>query len=168
MKKLLILIVLILTCQILAAQMIKADRLQYDFTPYELPQSRFDEYRPFVIVGILTTSIVLEAIGDAKYDQGLKLQGKLFQAASMASLLSLPFIIDDRDQWWYGIISYICLRVAFFDPVYNLTRDLPIGYIGNTSYWDKGLQKFSPPAGMQIFGRAIFLTVGIRLTIDGL
>ena len=148
--------------------MVIEDRLEYNFTPYELPKSRFDEYRPYVVLGVLTTSIIFEAIGDARYDDGLKVQGKLFQAASVASLLSLPFIIKDWDQWGYGVLSYICLRVAVFDPVYNLTRDLPIGYVGNTGLWDKGLGIFSPPTGIQLFGRAVFFTVGIKITIDEL
>ena len=117
MKKLTI--ILFLICQSLSGQMIIEDRLEYDFKPHTvLPTSRIDEYRPYIVIAVLTTSVVLEAIGDGMYDSGDKLQGKLFQAASVASLLSLPFIIQDTDNWWYGILSYVCLRVAFFDPVY--------------------------------------------------
>ena len=69
MKKLLLILGLILSCQILAGQ-IKTDYelLSYDFTPIEVKRN----WEPVKIIGIVAGSIILEAIGDAKYDSGFK------------------------------------------------------------------------------------------------
>ncbi|KKK58452.1 hypothetical protein LCGC14_3044310, partial [marine sediment metagenome] len=39
---------------------------------------------------------------------------------------------------------------------------------GDTGLWDKGLNAFAPPAGIQLFGRAVFLTFGVSITINKL
>jgi hypothetical protein len=54
-----------------------------------------------------------------------------------------------------------------FDPVYNLTRGLPVTYIGTTSLWDKGLQKLAPPEGF-LFGRGVSAIAGISLPLNNL
>ena len=164
MKKLSILIGLVLTCQILAGQ-IKTDYelLSYDFTPIEVKRN----WEPVKIIGIIAGSIILEAIGDAKYDTGDKYQGKLFQAASVGLLVASPFILNiDRKKWGWYFASYLSFRIAIFDPVYNTSRDLPIEYIGSVSYWDKGMQWFNPPKGAQLWGRSMFLILAISIPIN--
>ncbi len=168
MKKLGFILVLFFICQVLFGQMVVEDRLEYDFTPYIRDQLMWEQptpWKPVLIIGVLTTSIVLEAIGDAKYDMGDKYIGKMYQSLSLAVLFALPFILDENDSWWAVAASYICFRIALFDPAYNLTRGLPIGYIGNTSYWDKGLQAFNPPVGGQMWGRSMILIVGVSIPI---
>jgi len=153
--KLSLIIALILTCQILTCQ------INYDFKPEKgIPES-------VKVIGIIASSVILEAIGDAKYDQGNKEIGKLYQAASVGILLASPFILDiDRKKWGWYFVSYLSFRIAVFDPVYNLTRGLPIDYIGTSSYWDYGMDKFNPPLGAQMWGRSMFLIVSISIPIN--
>ena len=164
MKKLSIFLGLILSCQILAGQ-IKTDYelLSYDFTPVKVQRN----WEPVKIIGIIAGSIILEAIGDAKYDSGFKYQGKLYQAASVGLLIASPFILNiDRKKWGWYFASYLSFRIALFDPVYNTSRDLPIEYIGSTSAWDRGLQKFRPSKMGQLWGRSMFLILAVSIPIN--
>ena len=73
----------------------------------------------------------------------------------------------DKDNWWWYAMSYVSLRIGLFDYSYNITRGLPLGYIGSTSTWDKAMQQVAPP-GNQLFVRGIFLTIGIVIPINEL
>ena len=166
MKKLLLITILILSCQILASQ-IKTDYelLTYNFNPIEIEKKGIPE--SIKIIGIIAGSVILEAIGDAKYDDGKKEIGKLYQAVSVGILVASPFILDiDQSKWGWYFASYVSFRIALFDPIYNLTRGLPMGYIGSTSFWDKGVNYFNPPEGMKVFGHSIFLIVAISIPIN--
>ena len=160
------LLILLFICQTLSAQMVIEDRLQYDFKPI-VPEQKFS--KPFKVILLFSSSVILEAIGDAKYDEGQKQLGKLFQAASVGLLVASPILLDiDRSKWGWYFASYISMRVALFDPCYNLTRGLHMGYIGNTSYWDKGIQAFDPPQGMKIFGHSVVFMFAISIPINQL
>lgn len=117
------------------------------------------------VISIYTGSILLNAIGDGLNDSGSKEWGHACNAASIGLLLTSPFIIDyNKSKWGYYLASYTTLRIALFDPAYNLTRGLPVTYIGNTSLWDKGLQKMKPPEGF-IAGRGLSLIIGVSIPI---
>ena len=164
MKKLILITVLILTCQILAEQ-IKTDYelLSYDFTPVKVQRN----WEPVKIIGIIAGSIILEAIGDAKYDTGDKFQGKLYQAASVGLLVASPFILNiDRKKWGWYFASYLSFRIALFNPIYNITRGLDYGYIGSTSGYDKLLGHFNPSKNLQMWGQSIFLVLAISIPIN--
>ena len=119
------------------------------------------------VLGVFVGSILLDAAGDALNDEGEKVWGHTLNALSTGVLLASPFILDMefRDIGWY-IVSYLSLRVALFDPMYNITRGLDPNFIGSTSGWDKALQKLNPPDHMMYFGRAIFLGVGVTIPIN--
>lgn len=120
---------------------------------------------PLKVIAVYSGSIILNAVGDGLNDNGEKGWGHACNAASIGLLLTSPFIIDyNKSKWGYYLASYISLRVALFDPSYNLTRGLPITYIGNTSTWDKGLQKLSPPDGLMA-GRGVSFIVGISIPL---
>ena len=117
---------------------------------------------------VFSTSILLNATGDALKDSGHKVWGHTANAASIATLLSSKFYMDySREDWLTYMLSYMCFRISLFDPIYNSVRGLPITYIGNTSLWDKGLQKLAPPEGFML-GRGISLIVGISLPLNNL
>jgi len=125
----------------------------------ELPES-------VKVISLFVGSIVLDAVGDALCDDGHKVWGHTFNAASTGLLLASPFIlnIEFKDWGWYAI-SYLSFRIALFDPMYNIIRGLHPNYIGNTSGWDKFMQELNPPLNSLYFGRAIFFTVGISIPI---
>ena len=176
MKSILI-ICLFLTCQILTCQ------TSYEFstwlklnpseTNYGVAQTKKQSQVAWKVTFVAVSVTTLEAIGDALYDigkgtnQNQMMAGKAFQAASLSGhFLYIPSIKDSDGSWlWIPVIETLW-RIAIFDLVHNLTRGLPIGYIGNTSYWDKGMQSFAPPAGMRIFFDCMIATFAITLTFD--
>jgi hypothetical protein len=103
---------------------------------YSTVKKSFSE--PVKIIALYTGSIILDAAGDALNDSNHKDWGHLCCAASVGILLTSPFIIDyDRSKWGWYLTTYVSLRIALFDYAYNISRDLPLNYIGTTSNWDK-------------------------------
>jgi len=119
------------------------------------------------VITVYTSSIILNAVGDGLNDSGEKQWGHLCNAVSTGLLLASPFIIDyEKAKWLWYLTSYTSLRIAFFDYSYNLTRGLPLNYIGGTSTWDKILGKMNPPN--TYLGRGVVLIVGISIPINEL
>jgi hypothetical protein len=119
------------------------------------------------VIGIYSGSIILNSVGDGLNDSGNKTWGHACNAASIGLLLTSPFIIDyEKSKWGWYLTSYVSLRIAYFDYGYNLTRGLPLNYIGGTSMWDKVLCKMNPPN--TYMGRAVFFTVGISIPFNKL
>ncbi len=174
MKQLTIILLLIsITCQ--------AQFINKTYNPYEAQQPEVNyivgselkkDNSNIWVLGVFVFSIACHTIGDGLYDEGkaignqnYMIAGKAINAAGFTSLLALPFIKKfDKNQIFSYFIGYGCMRVAMFDPIYNGTRNLPINYIGNSSLWDKGLQKFDPSSGL-LFARAVFLTAGVSITL---
>ena len=124
---------------------------------------------PVKVLTLYSAAIIFDAVGDGLYDSGEKTWGHTLQAASVATLLISPLVLDmNKDNWWWYIITYTSLRIAIFDYSYNLTRGLPLNYVGTTSITDKIQQKFNPPTGHLWFPKAIFLTLSITIPINEL
>lgn len=115
-------------------------------------------------IGIYTTSITLNAIGDALNDKGEKEWGHACNALSIGTLLVQPFVSDiNKHNWWKYLASYTFLRAAMFDPIYNKTRGLSINYYGNSAITDKFQQKFG---AVGIFPeRTLFLIMGVSIPL---
>ena len=135
---------------------------------YEPQKKRFIP-EPVKVITIYAGSIILDAIGDGFCDDGYKVKGHFCQAVSTGLLIASPFIFNiDKSKWVWHAMSYITLRIALFDPVYNITRGLPIDYIGTTSIWDKSLQNLNPPRSAMLWGRSVMLIFGISIPINQL
>jgi hypothetical protein len=114
-------------------------------------------------IGLITSSIVFNAVGDGLYDDGHKLAAKSFRAASIGSLLAIPVVsgpIDRKKAFKYAL-SYGLMRFAIFDLAYNGTRGLPLNYIGTTSIHDRVVGG-SPPLMIGMM-RATSLWISIEL-----
>lgn len=118
-------------------------------------------------LAVFTTSIVLDAVGDGLNDNGQKVAGHFCQAASVGTLLAGTFLIDS-EGWGWKVASYVSLRIAIFDPIYNTTRGLPLGYVGDSSMWDKALRATDSPDSWITAGRSLFFVVGISIPINEL
>jgi len=120
----------------------------------------------YVALGIITTSIVFDAIGDGFNDSGNKVLGHSLNALSLAPLIISPFILDLKDyKWAWYLATYVTMRVAIFDPIYNTTRGLPIGYVGDSSLWDKSLRATKSPNSWIMAGRSLCFVVSISIPI---
>jgi len=122
-------------------------------------------------LAVTTVSITLDMAGDACMDEGYKQIGHVLEAASVGSLLGGMFWLDpERKQWPWYLLSYISARIAYADPMYNGVRGLPWNYHGTTdpwdTVWDYMYDAFNPPPGAELFGRSIFLTISITVTLQ--
>jgi len=125
---------------------------------------------PYRLVATNVVSIALEAIGDGMRDRAwvehndtYSSIGHLSQALSIGTLLTIPLNQHLTTQEWLNyVISYIALRMAIFDPIYNTVRGLPWNYIGGSSYYDKILKMSNPPDGF-IMMRVVAFSVGVSI-----
>jgi hypothetical protein len=117
---------------------------------------------PVKTIGIFSASIILNAAGDALKDSGHKPLGHTLDAASYAALGSSIILLNpNKRNWFTYLATYTLLRIALFDVTYNLTRHLPIDYVGNTCAWDKMRQKQS--GWWQVQGFSLGLGIAIPL-----
>jgi hypothetical protein len=123
-----------------------------------------ERWQNYTRIGLTTGSVVLNAAGDAMMDEGEKVWGHSLRAASIAILLINPLITEvQKEDWLPYVLQYAFIRFAVFDYTYNATRGLPIGYTGNTSMYDKAMQKV--PNSFEAWSKGIFLTVGITINL---
>ncbi len=117
----------------------------------------------YIILILFLSNILLWSVGDGLNDNGRrKTLGHLLRALSFLPVLLSPFFIVTPYIGWY-LASYILIRMALFDAGYNLTRGLPIAFVGTTSLWDRFWRMVSAPASWIIAAKIIFLLVGIAI-----
>lgn len=113
---------------------------------------------------LFATSIILDAVGDALNDSGEKEVGHVCAAASVATLLTVPFLTNvDKKKWYIYALSYTSLRMGLFDPSYNVARGVDINYIGCTCSTDKTMRANNIQSNL--FARGFFVGVGIALPL---
>ena len=137
-------------------------------SPIVVPTEISNDYFPNATRIILTNiaAVSLDAIGDGLMDSGQKEWGHAVNAASVGVLISIPLCqgFTFKEWCWYAA-SYTFTRIAIFDPVYNMTRGLPLNYHGTTSTWDKTLGGMNA-GGLETFARSIFFTASISIPIQ--
>ena len=118
------------------------------------------------VVGYHTATIALGAIADAQYDMGNKEWSHALHAAEVGALIGGPFIFKPKGTSEIAsyILSYGFIRFSFFDGFYNMTRDLPINYVGSTSGYDKFMSKVPPDGRAFMKSWSLVLGVSIPLT----
>jgi hypothetical protein len=120
-------------------------------------------WEPVKIIGLYSASIVLNAVGDGLNDNGVKDWGHICNALSIGTLLITPFVIDyDKKKWWMYMLSYTSLRISIFDYTYNITRDLPLNYSGESNLWDRTV------GGLPPLHRGVALIFGVSIPINNL
>ena len=109
-------------------------------------------------------TVALGAVADGLYDDGHKEWGHAVNVAQVGALVSGPFIFKlQRSDALSYILSYGFIRLSLFDSFYNATRSLPILYEGNTSYYDKAMNKI--PDHGKAFIKSWSLVVGFAIPI---
>ena len=118
--------------------------------------------KPYLIILYLIVCVVLGAMGDGLNDDGFKSIGHIIKAVEVGLLISGAFIFNlNKRDWAAFFFAYVFWRVVGFDFAYNITRGLPILYVGISNEWDQFLSKF--PAHGIVFARAIFMMVAIAI-----
>jgi hypothetical protein len=114
-----------------------------------------------LLITLLFISVIFfNAFGDGLNDSNRKVIGHIMVAIYIGLLLAMPFIINIYGiVWWAYILKYSFIRFGIFSPIYNLTRELPILYVGESSL-DDLLYKWTKQSP-GIFERIVFLVVGV-------
>ena len=149
--------------QVISIILILVSLNSFGQNPYNVDRS--DTY---IALALVTSSIVLDAMADGVRDNHTNLVlSHSLEAASILPLLLSPFLLDLKDyQWASYLCTYVTMRIAIFDPVYNLTRGLPIGYIGDSSSWDRTIKQMTGPGQSWLLGaRSLSFVVAISIPI---
>lgn len=93
---------------------------------------------PILEIGLITTSVVAGALGDGLNSRTKYSSGHALCALSYASLIALPFVVKPN---WKFPVSYILLRYALFDAMYNVGAHRKLNYIGGKNYYDESIGK---------------------------
>ena len=120
----------------------------------------------YVSLAIMTSSVILGGVGDGFNDNGMKPLGHSLNALSIVPLLIAPFVLDISDYKWASyILSYTFIRFALYDAGYNITRGLPLAYLGNSSLYDRALRSTKSPDSWIIGMKSLSLVVGFSIPI---
>lgn len=137
MRKLLFVLFLILTLYRAHAQ----DSLNYivltrdtSFT-LRLPNQKPDKGR-WTSYAILTSSVLTNAVGDGLNSRQYYAQGHALNAFAVGGLLTYPFV---NKVSWKTPITYILVRYALFDLLYNVGAHRNLNYRGGKNYYNQGL-----------------------------
>jgi hypothetical protein len=112
-----------------------------------------------VVMSLITASVVSGALGDGLNSRMKYSSGHALSALSYATLIAVPFVIN-KPNWKYPV-SYLLIRYALFDALYNVGANRNLNYIGGKNYYDESVGKM--PLGVLHTTKIISLGVVILL-----
>ena len=127
----------------------------------------------WIVLMFIVLSVIADAISEALRDNGEKPWSHVVKAWFVVFIMSAaiitPYIVEGRVVM--GVILYyfgmlLIQRMMLFDIFYNVTRGLPIGYIGNTSFYDRFLRKIKMAPDSWLWIRGVIwigYTFGVML-----
>lgn len=125
--------------------------------------SNLDKWERMKIIGMYSAAIICNSIGDGMNNTHRKTMGHIFNAASIGFLVASPFVVKyEKEKWYWYLLTYTSLRLAFFDAGYNLTTNQPINYIGTTAITDKMYRAVG--AGYN-FSKSVGLLLGVTIPL---
>jgi hypothetical protein len=139
------------------------------FDNYNTPEKKQFISTPARIILTYIGLNALNAVGDGLNDSGHKDWGHLCNATYYGGLaMNWTWIKYEKEYWYLYVITMVGIRYVVFDPIYNVTRGLPISYIGNTSFVDKFLRnKLKPPPNLWSLNTRIpVLCVSVSIPIN--
>jgi hypothetical protein len=91
-------------------------------------------------VGLLTSSVVFNAVGDGLNSKLHYAEGHVFNGLSVASLLAIPCFTKVGNKVKF-LSTYVLLRYGLFDQIYNMSARNHIDYEGGDNYYDRTVIK---------------------------
>lgn len=127
--------------------------------------------RSLIILLYLLIAVAAGATGDGLNNAGIQTWGHLLEAAEVAILMFAFYAIDqDKVLTLREVLlmfgTYICLRFAFFDYLYNIAAGNSLTYLSHNNFWGKLWLEWlkAEPVGI-VWARSLFLGLGILLPI---
>ena len=95
-------------------------------------------YIPFIYAGL----IILLALTDALFFRGKKSKSKIIEELTHVIFITIPILYPNIEWRFISqlLLTYLFLRIALFDPLFNLFSNLDINYIGSTDIWNKAIK----------------------------
>ena len=109
-----------------------------------------------MLLSIILFFTVLEAVHEGLASRGIKKVAAAIEFVKLMGIPALvlfwPLLVDGNielkdyysDSWHFWrylfvhvIIAWLCIRYALFNPIYNLSAKLPLGYIGTVKVTDR-------------------------------
>lgn len=113
----------------------------------------------WIAYGLCAVSVLSSSIGDGLNSRMKYGSGHALSALSYASLLAIPFVSKAS---WRIPASYLLLRFALFDGLYNLGAKRNINYIGGKNFYDESVGKM--PLG--VLNASKFGALGLSVIIN--
>lgn len=114
---------------------------------------------PIIDIALITTSVVTGALADGLNSRMKYSSGHFLATVSIASLLAVPFVVKPN---WKLPVTYILLRYALFDALYNVGAHRNLNYIGGKNYYDESIGKMPRSA----FDATKIASIGIVILIN--
>ena len=112
-------------------------------------------------------SVAVGAIGDGLNDRGDKQWGHALKAVEVGMLLSGPFVWKiEKGEWIAYLVPYICSRYATYDLLWNVTMDQPLLYNGESSIYDRGMNRMGNDG--KVWTKTISFGLAIAIPINEL
>lgn len=110
-------------------------------------------------IGLITTSVVTNALGDGLNSRTKYSQGHFLCSVSVLSLLAIPFVV--RPTWKFPL-TYILIRYSLFDSFYNIGANRKLSYIGGRNYYDEGANRIPT----SVFNASKIASLGMVIFIN--
>ena len=121
-----------------------------------------------MILIVLISLIILEAVHEGLYDRGLKRWSDLPESLFLIVIIYGVVFIQAE---WIWILIYILYRYSFFDAIYNLCAGNNILYTGETKFYGRTLNaifnkigKMFPKPHVLFITKLMSLTTAVGLT----
>lgn len=108
---------------------------------------------------VLTTSVIAGGIGDGLNSRQYFAQGHALNALAIGGLLAYPFLGKVN---WKTPLTYILIRYALFDLMYNIGAHRDWNYRGGANYYNQSIGHV--PLG--VLNGTKFLSLGISIYIN--
>jgi hypothetical protein len=110
-------------------------------------------------IGLISTSVITGALGDGLNSRAKYTPGHLLASASILSIIAVPFVVKPN---WKFPVTYVLLRYALFDAIYNVGAKRNINYIGSKNYYDETVGRM--PTG--VFNATKIASIGLVILIN--
>ena len=115
----------------------------------------------WVRYGLFAVSVTSSALGDGLNSRTKYAAGHTLSALSYASLIAIPFV--SHKATWKQPATYLLIRYALFDALYNVGAKRNLNYIGGKNYYDESVGKVPLPVLHATKFAALALSVVINL-----
>lgn len=127
----------------------------------KLPNKALVSKGRWIRYGLFAVSVSSSAIGDGLNSRTKYGAGHALSALSYASLIAIPFVSHKAS--WKQPATYLLIRYAVFDALYNVGAKRKLNYIGGKNYYDESVGKVPLPVLHASKFAALALSVVINL-----